>query len=98
MAIKYLLFAGHDYYPSGGALDFRGSFDTVDEAKAAVAADTMIEWAHVCIATDDGELEFVQSYTWRALLGEKEVTRSDGAICTIHEWGAKWSEGRGEDA
>jgi hypothetical protein len=32
----YLLFCGDDYYPLGGWDDFRGSFDTLDEAKAAV--------------------------------------------------------------
>lgn len=33
----YLLFAGSDYYPSGGWDDFRGSFKTIEEAKAAAA-------------------------------------------------------------
>ena len=30
---KYLLFAGHRYYPDGGFDDFRGSFNSIDEAK-----------------------------------------------------------------
>lgn len=29
---KFLLFAGAHYYPSGGWGDFRGAFDTVEDA------------------------------------------------------------------
>ncbi len=29
---RYLLFAGNDYYPNGGAKDFFGSFDLPEEA------------------------------------------------------------------
>lgn len=32
---RFLLFAGEDYYPQGGANDLIGAFDSVDEAKAA---------------------------------------------------------------
>lgn len=31
----YLLFAGDDYYPQGGAEDLKGGFESVEEAKAA---------------------------------------------------------------
>jgi hypothetical protein len=31
----YLLFAGDNYYPSGGLDDLRGDFDTLEEAKLA---------------------------------------------------------------
>lgn len=34
MTKRYLLFSGSDYYPEGGTGDFRGSFDTIEEAKA----------------------------------------------------------------
>ena len=30
---RYLLFAYDEYYPSGGWYDFRGSFDSIEEAK-----------------------------------------------------------------
>lgn len=33
---KYALFAGSKYYPSGGWLDFQGSFDSVDEAQGSI--------------------------------------------------------------
>lgn len=29
---RYILFSGDDYYPSGGMKDFRGFFDTKEEA------------------------------------------------------------------
>ena len=29
---RYLLFSGYYYYPEGGWEDFRGSFDTIEEA------------------------------------------------------------------
>lgn len=30
---KYILFAGHNYYPEGGFDDFHGSFETIEAAK-----------------------------------------------------------------
>lgn len=31
---RFMLFAHDDYYPSGGWADFKGDFDTVEEARA----------------------------------------------------------------
>ncbi len=31
--MSYLLFAGEDYYPSGGMQDYWGTFETIEEAK-----------------------------------------------------------------
>jgi hypothetical protein len=33
--MKYALFAGYNYYPSGGMCDLIGRFDTIDEARMA---------------------------------------------------------------
>jgi hypothetical protein len=33
--MSYLLFAGNDYYPLGGAEDFKGSFETLERAVSA---------------------------------------------------------------
>ncbi len=33
---RYLVFTGSKYYPSGGWDDFRGTFDTVEEAQKAL--------------------------------------------------------------
>lgn len=43
--MKYLLFAGDTYYPSGGWDDFVGAFDSIDAAKAGV--DPKCGWAQV---------------------------------------------------
>lgn len=32
MKNRFLLFAGNDYYPEGGAYDFHGSFVSIEEA------------------------------------------------------------------
>lgn len=50
----YILFAGHLYYASGGARDFVGVFDTVEQAKTAFAKDTQ-DWAHIA-RLHDGDL------------------------------------------
>jgi hypothetical protein len=48
---RFLVFAGDDYYPSGGWGDFRGSYDTLEEALASCVCDpgdwTAHDWMHV---------------------------------------------------
>ena len=51
--MKYLLFAGENYYPSGGASDFIAAFDSVDAAKAHAEQEHRHDWAH--IASFDGQ-------------------------------------------
>ena len=41
---QFLLFAGDQYYPSGGWGDFKGSFDTIAEARAAERALPGHDW------------------------------------------------------
>ena len=44
----YYLFAGANYYPGGGASDFKGEFSTLEEAKAAARGYmTGQNWWHV---------------------------------------------------
>jgi hypothetical protein len=43
---RYLIFAGSNYYPSGGWDDFRGSTDTLDEA-TSIAKGGRHDWWHV---------------------------------------------------
>lgn len=43
---KYLLFAGSQYYPSGGWNDFKGDFDSIHDAREA-AKLIKWDWAHV---------------------------------------------------
>jgi hypothetical protein len=55
MPLRYLVFAGSRYYPLGGANDFKGSYNFLDDATEKVAkllqADeygcTDLEWAHI---------------------------------------------------
>ena len=49
---RYFLFGGDCYYPGGGASDFIGAFDTLDDAiqgwkNCDVVKNTTEEWAHV---------------------------------------------------
>jgi hypothetical protein len=56
------LFAGRQYYPSGGWDDFEGSYDSVDEAKTTLIATrpgdgrkySRIDWWHV-VDSETGE-------------------------------------------
>lgn len=42
---RYWMFAGDFYYPSGGMLDFKGSYDSLDEAKSEMKF--AVDWYHV---------------------------------------------------
>lgn len=51
---KYLLFAGHHYYPSGGFDDFFGDFKSINDAKEwfglnpdKISASYLDHWCHV---------------------------------------------------
>ncbi len=49
----YLLFAGPNHYPHGGAGDFVGQYDTLTEAMLFVPPDDEY-WAQVAFASDHG--------------------------------------------
>jgi len=44
---RYLLFSGYDYYPEGGAYDFKGSFETAEEAVKSHNLKYTNEWANI---------------------------------------------------
>jgi len=47
---KYKLFAGNDYYPSGGYDDFIGSFIDIDTAKKNIETEFYYQdWAHIVL-------------------------------------------------
>lgn len=62
--MAYLLFAGADYYPDGGARDLKGKFDTIDlaiEAHDPCEFDYEGGWANVlCLDS----MRIVKSF-WR---------------------------------
>lgn len=43
---RFILFAGDDYYPSGGWKDFRGDFNSRDEARDE-AIRLRCDWYHI---------------------------------------------------
>jgi hypothetical protein len=52
---RFVLFAGETYYPSGGWGDFNGSFDTIEEARAAESiAESGGDWTQI-IDLETGE-------------------------------------------
>ena len=44
---RYLLFAGDTYYPGGGWSDYKGSFDTIEEAKTSALAGERWSAEHI---------------------------------------------------
>ena len=47
---KFLLFAGSEYYPRGGAEDLKGNFSTIELSIRAgnfLKSDKWIQWIHV---------------------------------------------------
>lgn len=51
--MKYLVFAYDNYYPSGGWNDFRGVFDTLEEAQALKTKLNFYDYHY--IVTYDGQ-------------------------------------------
>ena len=47
---QYLVFAGDDYYPSGGAGDFRASYETLEQA---IMGGPRGDWTHVATWDDE---------------------------------------------
>lgn len=45
---RFLVFRGYDYYPAGGWNDFKGAFDSIEEAHDAANLDIRdFEWNHI---------------------------------------------------
>lgn len=61
---RFLLFAYVQYYPSGGAHDLAGDFDTLEEARASQAASPVDgvpdDFAHV-LDTETGEVTDIET-------------------------------------
>ena len=47
MSDQFLIFAGHEYYPSGGWKDFDGSFSSLEVARAAIGELDYYEWVQI---------------------------------------------------
>ena len=55
---RYVVFAGPDYYPSGGWGDFHSSHDDINEARdAKLAEEAEGHWANIIDLTTGKEAE-----------------------------------------
>lgn len=61
--LRYMLFSGPTYYPDGGFNDYRGSYESVEEAVAEITLrrdqTRMVDWFHV---VDKQTLEIVREW------------------------------------
>jgi hypothetical protein len=55
------LFAGYEYYPSGGMADYLGVYPSLADAQTAALAEGEFKWhwAHVAMVGHDGRLKTV---------------------------------------
>lgn len=58
---RYLTFIGHIYYPSGGMSDFKGDFDTIEEAQTFIKEEVDKENYH---KTAELRWEYVWAHIW----------------------------------
>jgi len=61
---KYLVFAGRNYYPYGGWEDFKGIFNTIEDAQKSFENESenyYNEWAHI---VKDGKIIFEGFLNW----------------------------------
>jgi hypothetical protein len=63
---QYLVFAGSDYYPSGGWKDFKGSFDSIDEAKKFLNTEELrsYDWWQIVDTTTQEVVERDANNRW----------------------------------
>lgn len=80
---RFLLFAGPDYYPRGGWLDFRGSFDTEQDARNAIP-DT---FSKLRDSDGDGWWDIVDTQTGQAITSNAErwAWEEDSDECSMPE-------------
>ena len=62
----YLLFSGDNYYPSGGISDYKGDFDSLDEAVTAFENGYYSEW--------DTDREHVRYNDWYQVVQSNDMS------------------------
>ena len=73
--MKYLLFAGSDYYPCGGWDDYRGAFDTLE-------TNLFEQWKRAA-AVDERERLHAKVSVLEDFRGSLETIRNDGERAQI---------------
>lgn len=48
---RFLLFSGYNYYPNGGWLDLKGSYDTIEEVNDAIVTNPSDDWYQIVDTT-----------------------------------------------
>lgn len=48
---RYIVFSGYTYYPAGGWGDFKGSYDTIEEARKCATKQKSDDWWQIVDAT-----------------------------------------------
>lgn len=56
----FLLFSGDDYYPSGGLFDYKGQFESIEDAKSRLV-ELGSDWANIGL-WNGKSLEIVAAY------------------------------------
>ena len=78
--MRYLLFAGEDYYPAGGFDDFVGSYDTMEQAKETSLDNK--NWAHIVSISVDGTIVQQATKEYGEAWNEGEGTHKGSYIYT----------------
>lgn len=81
---RFMVFAGDSYYPAGGIGDFRGSFDTEEEARSAIAKMGR-DW-HECLDTSTGAV----TRQWTGADDDTETI--DLVTGAVHRYEPDWDE------
>lgn len=69
---RFILFAGCEYYPSGGAYDYIDSFDSIEDVKCCAELlkdDIGFDWAHL-MDTETGNIHEIDLETFEVADGE----------------------------
>jgi hypothetical protein len=59
---RYLLFTGTNYYPKGGARDYKGSFDSIEDAIDNVNQND--DWANIFDAQTESIVKNLKWEIW----------------------------------
>lgn len=73
---RYLLFAGDNYYPSGGVNDFVMDYDTVEEAEAE--AKKLYPSGHYCWKAENAEWACRYPYEWWQVVDYEDMKLFSG--------------------
>jgi hypothetical protein len=74
---RYLLFAARDYYPDGGWRDFKGDFNSVEEALVQITGWFESKYLRTAWGWDTFWFQLVDTKTRRVIIEATEVRAED---------------------